>query len=90
MAPGWAARMVLVLGMLLLSPGPVKAQQAVELTLDRAVDLALEGSYHVRQLQLGIERTRSWLLAEQAGLKSRVYVNLRAPEVEAMSDSSSM
>lgn len=61
-------------------------RQAIPLTLEGAVDMAMQGSYRVRQLQLGIERTRSWLRAERAGLKSRIYMNLRVPEIAAISD----
>lgn len=58
----------------------------MNLTLDSAVDIALGNSYSVRQLQLGIERTRSYLEAQQAGLKSNAYMQLTTPEIEAVSD----
>jgi outer membrane protein TolC len=40
----------------------------------------------VRQLLLDIERTRSLLRAEQAGLKSRVSLEVTAPEFESISE----
>jgi len=62
------------------------AQQTVELNLESAVDIALNNSYQVRQLQLGIERTRKWLEAQRADLKSRLYLNLTAPDIKQISD----
>ncbi|RMH52674.1 MAG: TolC family protein [Bacteroidetes bacterium] len=80
---GW---MGVVLVMLLGAAVPLHAQQVIPLTLEGAVDRAMQGSYRVRQLRLGIERTRSRLRAERAGLKSKVYMNLRVPEIAAISD----
>ncbi|MGH7502586.1 MAG: TolC family protein [Longimicrobiales bacterium] len=72
-----------------LTPAPAQGQantQPIELTLERMVELGLRDSYRVRQLQLGIEQTRSLLRAAQAGLKSRVELAIQAPEFEAISD----
>ena len=68
--------------------GPVtsSAQQHVVLTFDSAVNIAMENSYRIKQLQLGIERTRYWLKANRAALKSRVYLNLTSPEFDGVSD----
>jgi outer membrane protein TolC len=63
-----------------------EARQAVPLTLERLVELGLRDSYRVRQLQLDIERTRSNLRAEQAGLKSSVALEFATPEFEAITD----
>jgi len=68
------------------SPLYSDSQKSIQLTLESAVNIAMENSYRVRQLRLGIERTRAWLKVERAGLKSRVYMNLRAPEFKAISD----
>jgi outer membrane protein len=62
------------------------ARNPVELSLERLVELGLRDSYRVRQLQLDIERTRSLLRAEQAGLKSRVELEIAAPEFEVLSE----
>lgn len=62
------------------------SQQILTLTLDKAVDIAMENSYRIKYLQMGIERNRYYLKARQASLKSRVYMNLKAPEYEAVSD----
>jgi len=61
-------------------------QAPVELSLDRMVELGLRDSYRVRHLQLEVERTRSLLSAERAGLKSRVSLNISAPQFQAISD----
>ena len=62
------------------------AREIIHLTLDTAVDIAMGGSYRIKQLELGIERTRYWLKARQASLKSRVDMNLNAPEYKVVSD----
>lgn len=76
-----------------LTPGTAAAQaittgaaQPVELSLDRMVELGLRDSFRVRHLQLEVERTRSLLSAERAGLKSRVSLNISAPQFQAISD----
>ncbi len=61
-------------------------QAPIELTLDRMVELGLRDSFRVRHLQLEVERTRSLLSAERAGLKSRVSLNIAAPQFQAISD----
>lgn len=74
---------------LLLSIGlisPADGRQVVDLTLRRAVEIAMDNSYRIKQLRLGIERTRYWLKAERAGLKSKFYMNLIAPDIQRISD----
>lgn len=58
----------------------------INLTMERAIEIAMENSYQIRQLKLGIERSRQWLKAEQAGLKSKMYMSVKAPEFMALSD----
>jgi outer membrane protein len=58
----------------------------LELTLEKMVELGLRDSFRVRQLQLDVERTKSLLSAEQAALKSRVSLNISAPQFQAISD----
>ncbi len=64
----------------------VLLSETISLSLDRAVNIAMENSYRIKQLKLGIERSRQWLRAERAGLKSKVYMNVKAPEFSALSD----
>jgi outer membrane protein TolC len=60
--------------------------QTLDLTLERAVSIAMENSYRIRRLELGIERTRLFLRARQAQLKSSVALELKSPEFEKVSD----
>ncbi len=80
---------VAMLGALMLLPATAGGQeqgQVIQMTVERMVELGLRDSYQVRRLVLEIERTRSLLRAEQAGLKSRVEMEILAPEYEAISD----
>jgi outer membrane protein len=80
--------MIAVLSLFLTTPVPAEAQQQspIDLTLERMVELGMRDSYRVRQLLMDIDRTRALLQAERAGMKSRVDLNLNAPELEAISD----
>ncbi|MEZ5319730.1 MAG: TolC family protein [Vicinamibacterales bacterium] len=87
------ARRIVMVWALAVSPAVASAQVMTapapgptELTLDRMVELGLRDSYRVRQLQLDVERTRSLLSAERARLKSRVSLNIIAPQFQAISD----
>jgi len=62
------------------------AQRVIDFTMDSAIEIAMRNSYDVRQLELSIDRSNKWLEAERAGLKSRFYMNLVFPELEAVSD----
>lgn len=73
-------------GVLLTSGIHAQEPVPIELTLESAVELAMGQSYRVRQLQMGIDRTRSLLKAERARLKTRIDLELSAPEFEAISD----
>lgn len=64
----------------------LSAQHTIDFTLDAAVDIAMNNSYRVKKLRMDIERTRKRLEAERAGLKSRVYMTLQAPEFESVSN----
>jgi outer membrane protein len=80
----------------ILSPplsGQVQAQpaangqgQVIDLTLERMVEYAMSNSYRIRQVYLDIQRTRHFLRAQQAGLKSRVFMNILAPELGSVSE----
>jgi outer membrane protein len=63
-----------------------QAGEKIDLSLDNAVNIAMDNSYRIKQLKLGIERSRQWLIMERAGLKSRVYMRVKAPEFQAVSD----
>ncbi len=65
---------------------PLHAQRTIDLTLESAVEIMMNNSYQIKQLEMGIERTRLLLKAQQAGLKSRVYMNLQSPDLNNTSD----
>ncbi len=65
---------------------PLSAKNNIPLTLETAVTMAMGNSYRIKQLEMGIERSRYWLTERQASLKSSVSMNLKAPEFNAVSD----
>ena len=81
------AGLVAALALALASPLRAQAGAPLELTLESAVELAMGDSYRVRRLRLEIERTRSLLEAQRAGLKSRVFMTFALPEFERISES---
>ncbi|MDE0731184.1 MAG: hypothetical protein OSB36_09695, partial [Longimicrobiales bacterium] len=60
--------------------------RVVNLTLDGMVDLALSNSFRVRQLNMGVDRTRFRLQSQRARLRSRVDLNLSAPDLRSISE----
>ncbi len=78
--------LLLTAASLLIFANPSFSQRQIELTFDNAINIALRNSYQVRQLRLNIERTRKWLEAERADLKSRIYLRMDVPEVKSISD----
>ena len=83
---GWALALFCAPGMVLAQVQTTGQEAPVELTLDRMVELGLRDSYRVRHLQLEVERTRSLLSAERAGMKSRVSLSIAAPHFQKISD----
>ena len=80
--------LLVFLGLFCCTALSARAQSSnpIHLTLDSAINLAMDNSYRIQQLQLGVQESKSWLRAERAGLKSRVYMNLSTPELEVVSD----
>jgi outer membrane protein len=68
------------------SPLSAQEPQVVDLTLERAVEMALDDSYQVRRVRLEVERTQKLLEAQRAGLKSRVNLNFELPEYQQISE----
>ncbi len=67
--------------------GSLTAQQtAIEMTLERMVDLSLSNSYRIQNLNLSIDRTRHRLAAEEARLKTDVSLDLSVPEFESIAE----
>jgi len=78
---------IFILFYILLTVCPAQSEKrTIDLTLNSAVRIAMDNSYRIKQLRLGIERTRYWLMAERAGLKTKFYMNIRAPEIQDLSD----
>ncbi len=66
--------------------GSLRGQRILQLDLENAVQIAMGSSYRIKQLEMGIERTRFWLKSRRASLKSKVEMRLRAPEVKSVSE----
>ncbi len=64
----------------------LSAQVEINFTLESAVEIMMDSSYRIRNLKMGIEQRRLYLKAEQAGLKSKVYMNLITPNLDNSSD----
>jgi outer membrane protein len=82
---------VIVAGALALGRAiPASAQdvrgEILEMTLERMVDLALSSSFRVRQLNLGIDRTQLNLQSQRARLRSRVDLEVSAPDYRSISE----
>jgi outer membrane protein TolC len=69
--------------------GPLAAQgqrTVFPLTLEKMVELALSSSYQMRQLNMSIDRTRLNLQSQRARLRSRVDLELSAPDFQSISE----
>jgi outer membrane protein TolC len=72
-----------------LPVAPVTAQEqrtVFPLTLEKMVELALSSSYQMRQLNMSIDRTRLNLQSQRARLKSRVDLELSAPDFQSIAE----
>lgn len=61
------------------------ADRVTDLTLEYMVELALKSSYRVRNVNLSIDRTQLNLRAQRARLRSRVDLDLTAPDLRSVS-----
>lgn len=88
----WLAALLLCLALPTAGEGqePSAAAQApprvIELDLERMVDMALSTSYQVRQLNLGIDQTQLRLRSQRARLRSRVDLELSAPDFRSITE----
>jgi outer membrane protein len=85
---GRLAMIGVLLSLACMVPEPLEAQagREIDLTLEAAVRMTIDDSYRVRRLRLDVDRTRSLLQAQRAGLKSRVFLNFATPEFERISE----
>lgn len=77
---------VLFMAFILCTAPNLSAQEEIDFTLDSAVEIMMDSSYRIKMLKMGIEQRRLYLKAEQAGLKSKVYMNLITPNLDNSSD----
>ncbi len=64
----------------------VKASDTIQLTLESAVDIAINNSYRTRQIELELKRGMHYLNAYKAGLNTQVYMQLKSPNFSNLSD----
>ena len=77
---------VLISSLVFVFAGHTFANQRIYLNLENAVNIALSSSHRIKQLELSIQRTKHWLDARQASLKSRVDMYLKLPDIQSISD----
>ncbi|MBN1560352.1 TolC family protein, partial [candidate division KSB1 bacterium] len=66
--------------------GSAQAKKAIHLTLESAVDIAMDNSYRTRELELELRRSVHYLNAHKAGLNTQVYMHLKSPDFSNLSD----
>jgi len=76
----------LFIGVGLAAASAAEAKKSIHLTLDTAVDIAINNSYRTKMLRMQIERSMYWLKARQASLRTQVYMNLKSPDLQRVSD----
>jgi len=62
------------------------AGKNIQLTLDNAVEIAMDNSYRIRHVEMGIEKTLLRLKARRAGLKSKVFMDIQTPDLNHISE----
>ena len=62
------------------------AQNTIKLTLDMAVDIAMKKSYKVRTLEMKVKSSNLRLQSEKASLNTQVYMNLKSPDMQNISE----
>ncbi|MBN2412696.1 TolC family protein [candidate division KSB1 bacterium] len=63
-----------------------KAGQNIQLTLENAVDIAMDNSYRIKNLEMEIDKTLLRLKARRAGLKSKVFMDIQTPDISRISE----
>jgi outer membrane protein len=62
------------------------AKREINLTLDNAVDIAINNSFRTKLLQLQIERSMWWLKAREARLRTQVSMRVKTPDLQRISE----
>lgn len=78
--------LIFIVGLFWQTGSPLHARETVHLTLDSVVDIAMKNSYRIKMLEMAIQRNYSWLKAERAALKSKLYLNLTTPEFNSVTE----
>lgn len=68
------------------APPTVSENGVIDLDLEIMVELALNSSYRVRQLNLGIDRTQLRLRSQRARLRSSIDLDLSAPDYRSITE----
>ncbi len=69
------------------APPTLSESGVIDLDLELMVELALNSSYRVRQLNLGIDRTQLRLRSQRARLRSSIDLDLSAPDYRSITES---
>lgn len=69
------------------TPQTLSENGVIDLDLELMVELALNSSYRVRQLNLGIDRTQLRLRSQRARLRSSIDLDLSAPDYRSITES---
>jgi len=75
-----------LIAILRVTPDSLIANQTIQLTLDSAVDIAINNSYRTKMIEMDVKRSMFWLKARQASLKTQVYMDLQTPDINRISD----
>src|SRR4030042_2925275 len=62
------------------------SRKIIPLTLESAVYIAIDNFYQSKQLEMGIRRSMFSLKAQNAGLKTQIYMDLKTPDLQRISD----
>ena len=64
----------------------VQGREVIQLTLESAVDVAINNSYRTKMLALEIDRSIFYLRARKASLHTQAYMRLKSPDLQNISD----
>ena len=78
-------RIILVV-VLLVQFSSLNAQNKIDLTLEKAVDIAMKNSYGIKMLEMRLKSSTMGLKAEQNSLKTQVFMNFVAPNLQNISE----
>lgn len=70
----------------LLFSSTSRSQEKIFLTLDKTVDIAMQKSYRIKMLEMRVKSSTMKLKAREAALKTQVFMNIKAPDIENISD----